>query len=245
MLHVAKTHRQGFTLIELLVVITIIAILAAILFPVFVSAKQAAKNSQCQSNMRQVATAMLRYADDYNGMTPSPCFYFTKWGDGRGWTERVAAYIHGRTKTAPTKGDARVYVCPSQRFNYSYGVVWTYVGKREEDKGFMTSLVLRPSKMIMIYHLRPYYKGDENDPGAWASMMDDSGLSNDHQKDGLVYYRHSVHGTSKGMRAYYLAWPGVHNEGNNLAFVDGHVGWYSDWSAGRMTFLPNPNYRSE
>ncbi|MCE5198905.1 MAG: prepilin-type N-terminal cleavage/methylation domain-containing protein [Armatimonadota bacterium] len=59
--------RRGFTLIELLVVIAIIAILAAILFPVFVSVRQSAYQSQCQSNMKQIAQATLMYVDNNNG----------------------------------------------------------------------------------------------------------------------------------------------------------------------------------
>ena len=62
--------KRGFTLIELLVVIAIIAILAAILFPVFAQAKAAAKKTADASNMRQIATAMLMYAGDNDGGTP-------------------------------------------------------------------------------------------------------------------------------------------------------------------------------
>ncbi len=62
---------SAFTLIELLVVIAIIAILAAILFPVFAQAKEAAKKTMDASNMRQLATAVLMYAHDHDGGTPS------------------------------------------------------------------------------------------------------------------------------------------------------------------------------
>lgn len=236
---------RGFTLIELLVIVAIIAILAAIVFPVFLTAKKNAKRAQCQSNMRQVVAALLRYSDDNSGATPSPCFYFTSWGDGCGWTERVSPYMQGRAKGEPTRREAKVYVCPEQQFNYSYGLVWCYVGRRNDDRGLTMSVIQSPTKMILVYHLRPYYSGDENSVSAWASVMHDSGLSNDSQADGEVYYRHPVNGTSKNMRAYYLAWPGVHVGGNSLAFADGHVGWFFDWSPGRMTFLPYPRYQPQ
>jgi prepilin-type N-terminal cleavage/methylation domain-containing protein/prepilin-type processing-associated H-X9-DG protein len=63
-----KKGRGGFTLIELLVVIAIIAILAAILFPVFARARERAKASACLSNMKQLGTAARLYVDDYDGM---------------------------------------------------------------------------------------------------------------------------------------------------------------------------------
>jgi len=61
-----KTHRRAFTLIELLVVIAIIAILAAILFPVFAQAKAAAKKAVCLSNVRQLNNSWIMYATDYD-----------------------------------------------------------------------------------------------------------------------------------------------------------------------------------
>jgi len=64
-------RRRGFTLIELLVVIAIIAILAAILFPVFAQARDKARQAQCGSNMKQMALACLMYAQDYDERFPS------------------------------------------------------------------------------------------------------------------------------------------------------------------------------
>jgi len=66
----AMTDRVGFTLIELLVVIAIIAILAAILFPVFASAREKARQTQCTSNLKQIGLALVQYEQDFDEMTP-------------------------------------------------------------------------------------------------------------------------------------------------------------------------------
>jgi len=63
-------RRYGFTLIELLVVIAIIAILAAILFPVFARARESARKTQCISNVRQMGMAVMQYVQDYDEMFP-------------------------------------------------------------------------------------------------------------------------------------------------------------------------------
>jgi prepilin-type N-terminal cleavage/methylation domain-containing protein len=65
-------RRKGFTLIELLVVIAIIAILAAILFPVFAQAREAARKSACLQNLKQLGTAMMMYGQDYDEILPPP-----------------------------------------------------------------------------------------------------------------------------------------------------------------------------
>lgn len=67
-------RQRGFTLIELLVVIAIIAILAAMLFPVYAQAKAAAKKVTDASNLRQNATAVLMYVNDYDGMYPQSAY---------------------------------------------------------------------------------------------------------------------------------------------------------------------------
>src|SRR5437899_10292198 len=65
-----RFRQRGFTLIELLVVIAIIAILAAILCPVFARAREAARKASCQSNLKQIATGFMMYTQDYDEMFP-------------------------------------------------------------------------------------------------------------------------------------------------------------------------------
>ena len=70
------SYRKAFTLIELLVVIAIIAILAAILFPVFGRARENARRTTCQSNLKQIGLAMIQYAQDYDETMPFKLNYW-------------------------------------------------------------------------------------------------------------------------------------------------------------------------
>jgi prepilin-type N-terminal cleavage/methylation domain-containing protein/prepilin-type processing-associated H-X9-DG protein len=99
--------KHGFTLIELLVVIAIIAILAAILFPVFAKAREKARQSACQSNLKQIGTASLMYAQDYDGR--APCMP----GQGRQF-DPIKVYISGGKVQS-------IMLCPSEQVHGSVG----------------------------------------------------------------------------------------------------------------------------
>jgi prepilin-type N-terminal cleavage/methylation domain-containing protein len=90
-----RTARRGFTLIELLVVIAIIAILAAILFPVFAKAREKARQTKCLSNQRQIALACMMYAQDNDETLPT---------SGNVWT---SIGIDAKILTCPTTGDTQ------------------------------------------------------------------------------------------------------------------------------------------
>src|SRR5262249_13352058 len=94
-------RRRGFTLIELLVVIAIIAILAAILFPVFAQVREKARQSSCLSNQKQVALGVLMYAQDYDETFPQ--YDFTAPGVRIMWFSVIAPYLKAN----------QIYKCPS------------------------------------------------------------------------------------------------------------------------------------
>jgi prepilin-type N-terminal cleavage/methylation domain-containing protein/prepilin-type processing-associated H-X9-DG protein len=121
--------RRGFTLIEILVVIAIIAILAAILFPVFSRARAKARQATCASNLKQLATAMEMYVSDYDETLPGAPN--GNGGDGvyGGWVwyadfgTPVAGYFEVvRGALYPYTRNAQIYICPedSSRSGCSY-----------------------------------------------------------------------------------------------------------------------------
>ena len=112
-----KFTKHGFTLIELLVVIAIIAILAAILFPVFAQAREKARQSSCLSNMKQLSTAFFLYADDYDECFP--CYNAVN-HNGSEWYDWVTSPTYGFSfwspfiSVYPYYKNAKLLICPSQ-----------------------------------------------------------------------------------------------------------------------------------
>jgi prepilin-type N-terminal cleavage/methylation domain-containing protein/prepilin-type processing-associated H-X9-DG protein len=104
--------RAGFTLIELLVVIAIIAILAAILFPIFSRARASARTARCQSNLKQIGAAITMYKEDWGGFMPSI-------DDGvyvpgmTTWCDYLRSYVK----------DRQVFFCPEHAPNPSWSAV--------------------------------------------------------------------------------------------------------------------------
>jgi prepilin-type N-terminal cleavage/methylation domain-containing protein/prepilin-type processing-associated H-X9-DG protein len=120
--------KKAFTLIELLVVIAIIAILAAILFPVFAQAKEAAKKTQCLSNVKQVGTGMALYLGDYDDSLPWAAYWdysaATGWATAAGgmheWSSVILPYIkNGKEQllsyAGASGGPGTIFACPTSK----------------------------------------------------------------------------------------------------------------------------------
>jgi prepilin-type N-terminal cleavage/methylation domain-containing protein/prepilin-type processing-associated H-X9-DG protein len=112
-----STRQSAFTLIELLVVIAIIAILAAILFPVFAQAREKARQTSCLSNTRQLANAVAMFTQDHDEMLPKAFFNDVVNGPtgmpwNTGWDGAIYPYIK----------NAQVFACPSDTFKRTYTI---------------------------------------------------------------------------------------------------------------------------
>ena len=137
--------KRGFTLIELLVVIAIIAILAAILFPVFARAREKARQSSCLSNVKQLMLGILMYAQDYDERLIPGC----------GWLNPdTPPYWYWDDLLAPYLKNTQILICPSdntaQGYGWNYQEFGYYIGSH--GTGWMTALaeIDKPSETILI-----------------------------------------------------------------------------------------------
>lgn len=124
------SNKRGFTLIELLVVIAIIAILAAILFPVFAKARDAARKTACINNLKQLGTGLMMYAQDYDETMPSGPFATTPAGIFGTPLFNTYGWSYAFMLLDPYLKNTQVFACPSAnrqmvgpapQINVSYG----------------------------------------------------------------------------------------------------------------------------
>jgi prepilin-type N-terminal cleavage/methylation domain-containing protein/prepilin-type processing-associated H-X9-DG protein len=202
-------RRRGFTLIELLVVIAIIAILAAILFPVFAKAREKARQSSCLSNMKQLVLGGLQYAQDYDERTPAPYWPGVNVA-GRLWGGTPSnGYFCAMELIYPYVKNTQVYLCPSSSItNCSYGPnIYGFYG------GIKLGTVNSPSRTIMWSET--WY----DNWGRWC----------------VAPPQYSPRGSGPSCDnmppcdwpgdANCMALTGRHNGGSNYGYADGHCKW--------------------
>jgi prepilin-type N-terminal cleavage/methylation domain-containing protein/prepilin-type processing-associated H-X9-DG protein len=121
---VFKTVKKGFTLIELLVVIAIIALLAAILFPVFARARENARKSSCQNNLKQIGIGIAQYVQDYDEIFPR-----SRTGGYVYYNSGVNARAPWHMIILPYTKSIQLYKCPSNPSNAK--VSWSWDGTQD------------------------------------------------------------------------------------------------------------------
>ncbi len=198
-------RRKGFTLIELLVVIAIIAILAAILFPVFARARENARKSTCQSNVKQIMLGVLQYIQDYDEMTPGR----RKGAVGTPQFNCGAGYISWAGLIQPYLKNSGVYVCPSRStsvLGYGYGLCGG-----DADAGVAMALFQSPATTVKV--------GDCYSAGLKAPTPAQA-----------CSWVNNVNPELSPVSPVCGGLAAPHMSGANLGFMDGHVKWMQ-WSA--------------
>ena len=230
-----RSIRRGFTLIELLVVIAIIAILAAILFPVFAKAREKARQITCASNEKQLGLGLLQYNQDYDEKFPGGTV--GAYGSVSGWASKIYPYVKstGIYKCPDDPGSPQVVAGNTASFvPVSYSM-----NSNLDPKGFYNSALstlAAPASTVALVEVQGMYADvanatdDPDSTGTYGSQEVDGGDNG----DGGIYNL-NVH------NAYYVTGPGPaagmgaparsntyfhgprHTNGSNFLLTDGHV----------------------
>ncbi len=214
----AMRERTGFTLIELLVVIAIIAVLAAILFPVFSKAREKAKQATCVSTLKDLGLAFNMYSQDYDNFLPP---YGLTTASGPYWTQIVTPYIKGGSEynyfgySNIALGGYRP--CPSRTNNtsYTYGVnygsvygVFGYSEYYNSSRRQIPLIDLNPS-CFLVGDARIDRIGNPREY-PFDKDSDGDGVKDSNSWGGLGIYNGATE---------------RHSDGMNFLFADGSVRW--------------------
>ena len=212
---------RGFTLIELLVVIAIIAVLAAILFPVFMQAKENGRKAACQSNLRQLGLGLTEYLENWHGRF-MPAYLVTAEGN---WMSRMKEYLRspGVAKCPSDSVDERSpphaagndVRGPSYRIN---GWMWggdQTPGMRPHDVwgGNVQNNPVSLSEVRYVTSMLAFADGQA--VNGWGSTTSFGGVTDLN----VPYY------VKTDSNAAARSPMNRHSDGFNVCFLDGHVKW--------------------
>ena len=203
---------KGFTLIELLVVIGIIAIIAAILFPVFAKVREKARQITCASNMRQLGLGFAEYTDDYDEHLPGA---IDSGNGGAGYSGGWIFMNMGSPLTFnPAAGSifpyvksTQVYVCPDDSNGQASGDSYAVNSCTEELNPNGSDATQQPHHGRLLNAI--------DDPSSFMLLAEEDWTKDatGSTDDGILYYP-----------VNFLSFR--HTGGSNITFVDGHVKWY-------------------
>ena len=230
--HPHSSHRKtAFTLIELLVVIAIIAILAAILFPVFARARENARRSSCQSNLKQIALGVKQYTQDYDEKFPTIFVAgATSATPPVGWADEIQPYLKS----------TQIYQCPSEDTPPS-NLAGASGSTSYTDYYINCALGNTGTRAAPVYNAGGISEAAVVNSSLTILNIDGDGAS------GNARYRGNGNGTVNSSAATDISQPGInaggglagtvgiyqrHLEGTNMSFSDGHVKWYKTNSTG-------------
>ena len=211
-----RSIQSAFTLIELLVVIAIIAILAAILFPVFAQARENARKTACVNNARQIGVAVYMYCHDYDER------YCPQVGDGLTIQEAGGTPWNYYNALFPYLKNKDVWICPDDAPNGSLKVAAPNMGYH------MNGNVITPKGMLLAEIAAP----------SGLLVMRESGGGVVYNQAYLRPYPGTCDDTIDWVKpaGYLNRFP--HREGFNLLVSDTHVKWYSPKASLTLSQFP-------
>ncbi len=212
-----STYRKhGFTLIELLVVIAIIALLAAILFPVFAKAREKARQTTCLSNMKQLGLGFFQYSSDYDEMMPSTSSH-------PGWAGEIYSYVNNvniyscpdDTTTTADPSLTRCSYAFNQNFVYNFGALKPI------------SLTYMNATALTVILTEVCNGGMKPSTGDYSPIGDGYNHPTNSDSNPLGWYRTGLMGNRA---AFFLASASAdftprHSDGSNFVAADGHAKW--------------------
>jgi len=228
--------KKGFTLIELLVVIAIIAILAAILFPVFAKVREKARQTSCLSNEKQLGLGIIQYQQDNNEIFPLATDAY-----GEGWAGKVYPYVKSTgvfgcpdDPTQPIAGTYKVsYAMNGNIMSYPNGDNNSFYGATYAE----IASEIAPASTVLLFEIQNQTSTSNGTPGVDVTNVFEgssdsgdgsiSGGCSGSMPNGNYCRARYATGDIGGypLTNYLSTTTGVHTDGSNFLACDGHAKW--------------------